>query len=102
MTDDELLRLAASVEKGSEHPLGEAIWAEATTRGLSLAEPAGFKAEAGHGVQAEVEGRSVMVGNMRMIDGAGSPWDVSSRKWRVSSLKRRRPCWLQWMVRLQA
>ena len=32
-SDDELLRLAASVEKGSEHPLGEAIWAEATTRG---------------------------------------------------------------------
>ncbi|HEX5839960.1 MAG TPA: heavy metal translocating P-type ATPase, partial [Anaerolineales bacterium] len=36
LTSDELLRLAASVEKGSEHPLGEAIWAEATTRGLSL------------------------------------------------------------------
>ncbi len=71
MTNDELLRLAASVEKGSEHPLGEAIWAEATTRGLSLAEPTGFKAEAGHGVQAEVDGRSVMVGNRRMFDTHG-------------------------------
>jgi P-type Cu+ transporter len=71
ITDEELLRLAASVEKGSEHPLGEAIWAEATTRGLSLAEPAGFKAEAGHGVQAEVEGRSVMVGNRRMFEARG-------------------------------
>ncbi len=68
ITRDELLRLAASVEKGSEHPLGEAIWAEATTRGLRLAEPAGFKAEAGHGVQAEVDGRYVMVGNKRMFD----------------------------------
>ncbi|MCC7118070.1 MAG: copper-translocating P-type ATPase [Anaerolineales bacterium] len=68
MTSDELLRLAASVEKGSEHPLGESIWAEATTRGLALAEPAGFKAEAGHGVQAEVEGRSVLVGNKRMFE----------------------------------
>ena len=68
VTSDQLLRLAASVEKGSEHPLGEAIWAEATTRGLALSEPAGFKAEAGHGVQAEVEGRSVMVGNKRMFD----------------------------------
>jgi Cu+-exporting ATPase len=68
ITSDELLRLAASVEKGSEHPLGESIWAEATTRGLSLAEPAGFKAEAGHGVQAEVEGRSVAVGNVRMMN----------------------------------
>lgn len=71
VTSDELLRLAASVEKGSEHPLGEAIWAEATTRGLSLVEPAGFKAEAGHGVQAEVEGRSVMIGNKRMFESRG-------------------------------
>ncbi len=71
ITSDELLRLAASVEKGSEHPLGEAIWAEATTRGLTLVEPAGFKAEAGHGVQAEVEGRSVMVGNKRMFEARG-------------------------------
>ena len=65
---DELLRLAASVEKGSEHPLGEAIWAEATARGLALGEAAGFKANAGHGVQAEVEGRSVAVGNVRMME----------------------------------
>lgn len=71
LTTDDLLRLAASVEKGSEHPLGEAIWAEATTRGLTLVEPAGFKAEAGHGVQAEVEGRSVMVGNKRMFEARG-------------------------------
>jgi len=68
---EELLRLAASVEKGSEHPLGEAIWAEATTRGLSLAEAAGFKAEPGHGVQAEVGGRSVAVGNIRMMESRG-------------------------------
>jgi len=68
ITGDELLRLAASVEKGSEHPLGESIWAEATTRGLTLVDPAGFKAEAGHGVQAEVEGRSVAVGNVRMMN----------------------------------
>ena len=68
---DKLLQFAASVEKGSEHPLGEAIWAEATSRGLSLAEAAGFKAEPGHGVQAEVEGRSVAVGNVRMMESRG-------------------------------
>ena len=67
VTSEELLKLAASVEKGSEHPLGEAIWAEATSRGLDLAEAAGFKAEPGQGVQAEVEGRSVAVGNVRMM-----------------------------------
>jgi Cu+-exporting ATPase len=61
------------VEKGSEHPLGEAIWAEATSRGLELADAAGFKAEPGHGVQAEVEGRSVAVGNLRMMKARGYP-----------------------------
>jgi len=71
VTADELLRLAASVEKGSEHPLGEAIWAEATTRGLTLAELSGFKADPGHGVQAEVEERSVAVGNLRMMETRG-------------------------------
>jgi len=72
-TPDELLRLAASVEKGSEHPLGEAIWAEATTRGLPLIEPSGFLAEAGLGVSAEVEGHAVAVGNLRMMEGRGHP-----------------------------
>ena len=74
-----LLRLAASVEKGSEHPLGEAIWSEATARGLTLSEISGFTAEAGQGVAAEVEGKSVAVGNLRMmesrsysLDGLGS------------------------------
>jgi P-type Cu+ transporter len=73
MNADELLRLAASVEKGSEHPLGEAIWAEATTRGLKLSEPQGFKAEAGAGVEANVDGRRVAVGNLRMMTGRGYP-----------------------------
>ena len=68
---DDLVRLAASVEKGSEHPLGEAIWAEATARGLHLAEVAGFKAEPGHGVQAEVDGKKVTVGNIRMMEARG-------------------------------
>jgi len=63
---DHLLSLAASVEKVSEHPLGEAIWAEATARGLPLYEPSGFRAEAGHGVEAEVDGLHVAVGSPRM------------------------------------
>ncbi len=71
LTGDELLRLAASVEKGSEHPLGEAIWAEATVRGLSLDELHGFRAEVGHGVEADIDGRRVAVGNVRMMAGRG-------------------------------
>ncbi|NMB88049.1 MAG: copper-translocating P-type ATPase, partial [Chloroflexi bacterium] len=64
---DELLRLAASVEKGSEHPLGEAIVAEAGNRGLELSQPQGFAAVSGYGVKAEVDGHQIMVGNLRMM-----------------------------------
>ena len=67
VTENEILRLAASVEKGSEHPLGEAIVAEAGNRELKLAEPDGFAATAGHGVEAQVQGRQVMVGSPRMM-----------------------------------
>jgi Cu+-exporting ATPase len=77
---ERLLALAASVERGSEHPLGEAIWAEATTRGLTLVEPAGFQAEAGHGVEAEVEGRRVAVGNLRMMEKRGYPLNGLERE----------------------
>jgi Cu+-exporting ATPase len=68
---EELLRLAASVEQGSEHPLGEAIWAEATTRGLTLADPTGFTAEPGRGVRAYIDGKSVAIGNIRMMETLG-------------------------------
>lgn len=68
---DKLVRLAASVEQGSEHPLGEAIWAEAGNRSLPLSQPEGFRAEVGHGVCGEVEGQEVMVGNLRMMEAGG-------------------------------
>jgi Cu+-exporting ATPase len=62
-----VLRFAASLEKGSEHPLGEAILAEAGERGISLSEPQGFQAEAGHGVEGQVDGQQVLVGNPRYM-----------------------------------
>ena len=68
-TENWILALAASVEKGSEHPLGEAIWAEATSRELALVEITDFQSETGHGVKAVVDGREVAVGNLRMMDG---------------------------------
>ncbi|MFH1184294.1 MAG: heavy metal translocating P-type ATPase [Chloroflexota bacterium] len=71
LQQDGLLRLAASVERGSEHPLGEAIWAEANTRGLALEQPSGFVADAGNGVEAEIGGRRVAVGNQRMMQTRG-------------------------------
>jgi len=68
MAEGEVLRLAASVEKGSEHPLGEAIWAEAGNRGLALEEPSGFKAVVGRGVEATVEEKNILVGNLRLME----------------------------------
>jgi Cu+-exporting ATPase len=67
----ELLRLAASVEKGSEHPLGEAIVAEAGELGLELSQPESFQAQVGLGVTANVDGHQVMVGNQRMMEEDG-------------------------------
>jgi Cu+-exporting ATPase len=67
----EILHLAASVEKGSEHPLGEAIVAEAGNRSMQLSQPEGFTATVGQGVEAMVDGRSVWVGNRRMMEARG-------------------------------
>ena len=67
----ELVRLAASVEQVSEHPLGEAIAAEAGERGLTLSTPDGFKAEIGHGVEAQVDGRTLVVGSPRLMEQRG-------------------------------
>lgn len=63
----EILQLAASVEKGSEHHLGEAIVAEAGERGIELIDPEVFTARVGRGVEGQVMGRSVAVGNLRMM-----------------------------------
>jgi len=60
--EGELLRVAASVERGSEHPLGRAITREAERQGLELGEPVDFRASGGHGVQARVDGWMVHVG----------------------------------------
>ena len=64
---EELLRLAASAEKGSEHPLGEAIVRTAQEKGLALIDPDRFQGIAGHGIAAQVEGRQVLVGNLRLM-----------------------------------
>jgi len=67
----EILRLAASVEQGSEHPLGEAIWAEANNQTLRLSPADAFQAEVGGGVLAQVDGHTVIVGNLRMMEARG-------------------------------
>jgi Cu+-exporting ATPase len=75
LSADVLLRLAASVERGSEHPLGEAIVREATNRSIDLIDPTDFEAIAGEGVMGKVDGRVVILGNRRLAAERGA--DVS-------------------------
>jgi len=67
----ELLRLAASAERGSEHPLGESIVARAKAEGLALVTPEGFEAIPGHGVRSTVEGRRLVLGNLKLMQEQG-------------------------------
>ncbi|MCB0154806.1 MAG: copper-translocating P-type ATPase [Anaerolineae bacterium] len=62
-----ILQLAASAERGSEHPLGAAIVRAAEAEGLPLLEPSAFEAIAGHGVKAIVAGQTVLLGNLRLM-----------------------------------
>ena len=71
-SEDELLGLAASAERYSEHPLAEAVRAAAAGRGLSLGEPEDFEALPGMGVRARVNGALVAAGNRRMLPTASS------------------------------
>jgi Cu+-exporting ATPase len=66
-SEGELLRLAASVEAGSEHPLGEAIVRAARHRGLEPAPVTGFEAVPGHGIRGTVAGARVLLGNRRHL-----------------------------------
>jgi Cu+-exporting ATPase len=66
-TSDEMLRLAASVEKVSEHPLAQAIVEGAQARKLELAEVLAFEAIPGYGVSAKVESRSLLIGNLKLM-----------------------------------
>ena len=60
--DAELLRLAASAERSSEHPLGRAVVAAAAERGLALSEVQGFRSLPGYGIEAGINGSSLIVG----------------------------------------
>jgi P-type Cu+ transporter len=74
-TERDLLRLAASAERGSEHAVGVALVRTATAQGLDLAQPQDFRAVAGHGLEAVVDGRRILMGNARLLNDHGIPVD---------------------------
>jgi P-type Cu2+ transporter len=69
--EEELLRLVASAERGSEHPLARALVEGAEGRGISLTDASEFEAVPGHGLRATVDGHSLLIGNSGLLDDAG-------------------------------
>ena len=82
---DTLVMLAASVEKGSEHPLAEAIEKEASARSLITADPSEFEAIPGKGVKARIQGKSIMLGNRKLM--AETSIDLSKIEKKTSALE---------------
>jgi Cu+-exporting ATPase len=78
LDENALLALAASAERGSEHPLGEAIVRAAKERGLRVADATSFSAIAGRGIEAEVDGRRLLLGNARLMADRGIAPDAAA------------------------
>ena len=71
-SEDEVLRIAASLDQGSEHPLAAAIVNEARKRNLVLAKPEAFESSTGIGVRGSVEGKTIALGNMKLMADIGA------------------------------
>jgi len=80
----ELLRLAASADRPSQHPLAEAIVAGAAGRGIEVRAPEKFDSVPGHGIEARVDGRQVLIGNRRLMEREGI--DAGGLEGRVQAL----------------
>jgi len=74
MSEAEVLRIAATAERGSEHPIGQSVVRAAAERGIALGEPKGFTAVAGQGIRALVDGRPVLLGNRVLFEQEGVPF----------------------------
>jgi Cu+-exporting ATPase len=77
----DVVRLTASLERGSEHPLGEAIVKGAEARKLTLAEAEAFAAIPGHGVSGRIDGRDVLFGNAKLMRDRGVAIDMLQAEW---------------------
>jgi len=75
-TPDEVLRLAASLDQGSEHPLADAIVSAARARGLELAKPDSFESGSGIGVRGTVDGKRLVLGNTALMEQEGVATDA--------------------------
>jgi len=80
IAEPELLRLVASLEQGSEHPLASAVLSAATERGLALASVSEFHSHAGKGISGKIEGKLVVAGNEQLFSEMKLPiWNTSTK-----------------------
>lgn len=80
ISKSELLSLAASAEKGSEHPLGEAIVKGAEEKGLNLKKTSAFNAIPGHGIEVTIDEKNLLLGNKKLMDDQGISLGVLAEK----------------------
>ncbi|MBI4848284.1 MAG: heavy metal translocating P-type ATPase [Nitrospirae bacterium] len=85
ITEDDILLLAAIAEKGSEHPLAEAIIKRASMTGLSIPDAETFEAIPGHGVKVTYKGENILIGNRRLMKEKGIP--VEGKETIISGLE---------------
>jgi Cu+-exporting ATPase len=85
MDSDVMLSMAASAEKGSEHPLGEAIVKAAEEKGLDIRDPQNFRSIAGHGVEATIDGNRILLGTRKLME--DNEVDISSLTRNMESLE---------------
>jgi Cu+-exporting ATPase len=90
-SEEEVLRLAASAEKGSEHPLGEAIVRKAMDRELMLEDPTGFNALPGRGIEASLGDKRIILGNLKLMSDKGVPLNGMEKKGGELSLQGKTP-----------
>jgi P-type Cu+ transporter len=83
--EDEVLRLAASTERGSEHPIGKAIVIASQSRNLILTDPQQFQNISGFGVRARVDNQNVVIGNVRLMQNEGV--DIGTLQDRINRLQ---------------
>src|SRR6516162_7482213 len=79
--EEDILRLAASLERGSEHPLGEAIVKGAEARNIKLADAEGFAAIPGQGVSGRIDGHDILLGNAKLMRDRNVALDTLDKDW---------------------
>ena len=85
-SDDDVLKFAAAIEAGSEHPLAQAILLAAEQRGIALPKVESFASVTGQGVKGRLEGKQVLFGNQRLLQGVGI--DVAPLASRAEALRK--------------